>query len=451
MHDGTLALSRIEANGIRVDEKYIDSKMQELQTEISTLKSELQGTKIWRGWSKRYGSKANLTSGEQLGVVLFEMMGLEGGERLPSGKWSTDGEALAKIDHPFVKKWSSISSRVKLRNTFLAGIKEETVDGFLHPVFNLHITRTFRSSSDSPNFQNFPVRIPWMAETIRSAFIPRHPSRRILEIDFGGIEVKVAACYHKDPTMIRYIKDPTKDMHADMAAECFKCRPDQVSKQMRYCGKNMFVFPQFYGDYFLNNAVQLWRAIDTFTLDVEGIPARQWLEKKGITELGSTDPEDRAGKGTFIHHLSQVEKNFWQVRFAVYAAWKKKWYDRYLRTGGFNTLTGFALEGVYSRNDVINYPVQGSAFHCLLWSLIQLQKWLNKNKMSTVIIGQIHDSLVLDVHRRELDDVLEMAEYIMTKALLEAWDWIIVPMEVEAEVTEPGASWFTKKKVKKGE
>src|SRR5690606_20675796 len=102
------------------------------------------------------------------------------------------------------------------------------------------------NSSDSPNFQNLPIRNPKMAKIIRSAFIPRSDRHVLVEIDYSGIEVRVAACYHKDPVMIEYINDPTKDMHRDMAAQCYLAPPEQVSKQMRYCGKNMYVFPQFY-------------------------------------------------------------------------------------------------------------------------------------------------------------------------------------------------------------
>ena len=110
-------------------------------------------------------------------------------------------------------------------------------------------------------------------------------------------------------------------------------------------------------------------------------------------------------------------------------------------------LTGFRVDGIYGRNDVINYPVQGAAFHCLLWCLIQLQRWLNAAGMKSLIVGQIHDSIVLDVTDDEAKEVLAKAHEIMTEDLPKHYSWIIVPMEVEAEMTPLGGSWFTKEKV----
>ena len=283
-----------------------------------------------------------------------------------------------------------------------------------------------------------------MGEIIRRCFIPRK-NHHIVEIDYSGIEVRIAACYHKDPAMISYIKDPSKDMHRDMAGECFMVKPENVSKGLRYCGKNMFVFPQFYGDYYLNCAKTLWDSIDKMNHEVNGVPMKEHLKSKGIKSLGACDPKERPLPGTFEHHLRNVENDFWGKRFKTYSRWKKNWWEKYQREGGFSTLTGFRIDGVFSRNDVINYPVQGSAFHCLLWSLIRLNKWLNKNKMKTLIVGQIHDSIVADVHTDELDSYLSKAKTIMTQTLPEEWKWIEVPLEVEAEITPINGTWYEKK------
>ena len=165
---------------------------------------------------------------------------------------------------------------------------------------------------------------------------------------------------------------------------------------MRYCGKNMFVFPQFYGDFYINNARAMWEAIDAMGHEVDGVPLKQYLKRKNILRLGACDAKQQPANGTFEKHIKKVEMDFWQKRFKVYNQWKRKWWDKYLENGGFPTLTGFRIDGVMGRNDVINYPVQGSAFHCLLWSLIQLNRWLRKNKMRSKIVGQIHDSIVAD-------------------------------------------------------
>lgn len=110
-------------------------------------------------------------------------------------------------------------------------------------------------------------------------------------------------------------------------------------------------------------------------------------------------------------------------------------------------MTGFRLDGVYRRNEVLNYPIQGSAFHCLLWSLIEIQKELDRQRMKTLLVGQIHDSILGDSPPEELDDFLSLSEEVMTKRLLKEWKWINVPLKVEAEVSGVDESWFNKKVV----
>jgi len=102
--------------------------------------------------------------------------------------------------------------------------------------------------------------------------------------------------------------------------------------------------------------------------------------------------------------------------------------------------------GVYRRNEVINLPVQGSAFHCLLWSVIRLHRWLNQQKMESLIVGQIHDSMLLDMVVDEFQTVLHQAQTIMTEEVRAYWPWIITPLEIEIEVGE--RNWYEKKEIK---
>jgi DNA polymerase-1 len=333
--------------------------------------------------------------------------------------------------------------------TSLKGIKREVdPNGRLHPAFNLHLVTTYRSSSDSPNFQNIPIRDPELGKLVRRCFIPSR-GNRLVEIDYGGIEVKVAACYHKDPMMIRYLNNPEMDMHRDMAAQCYKLPKEEVDKLVRYCGKNMFVFPEFYGSYYVDCARHLWQAIQQMSLKtVSGVPLDKWLRRKGIDRLGHCNPELEPEHGTFELHIKEVEKNFWNNRFPVYRDWKKKWWGSYCDKGYYKTLTGFICSGVMNRKEVINYPVQGSAFHCLLWSLIRLQEFIEREGLETMLVGQIHDSIIADVPPSEFDYFIENAKRIMTKKITKHWKWINVPLEVEADACEVGETWFDKKPVK---
>lgn len=458
LHYGSLALAEVEANGMHVDPERLHASIAECDDRAKQLTSEIKDDPLFVPWQRRFGSKTKITAGQQIGWVLFNHLGIDG-RKTESGQWSTKSEDLAKIDHPLAKTYTKLQNIIKLRNTFLMGIKNETIDNLLRGSFSLNIARTYRSSTSDPNLQNFPIRSGESARIIRSAFTPRRKGWYIVEIDYSGIEVKVAACYHKDPTMIEYICDDTKDMHRDMAAACYKLKPADISKDARYCAKNMFVFPQFYGSYYLSCAKDLWEAMSKFDLraspinkkdDPEGFEAatkmRKWLRKQGIDKLGACNPDEKPVQGTFEYHLQKVEQHFWNERFPIYKKWKQTWYNRYCERGYFNTLTGFKIDSYCQRNDVINYPVQGSAFHCLLWSLIQLQKELRRQKFQSMITCQIHDSIIAEVPEEELESYIRLAKEIMTERLLEHWKWIIVPITVEVEGSN--ISWYDKKEIK---
>ena len=448
LQEGAIALAEVEANGIRIDVPYLETAKAGLDEQIRKLRAELATHKVWGIWRKRFGGKANLTSHDQLAAVLYQEMGYPITDYTDSGAPSTDAESLQKIDNPFCQKLARLLRYDKASGTFLKGIAKETVDGRLHPFFNLHTVQTYRSSSESPNFQNFPVRDKEIADIIRRCFIAS-PGCILTENDFKGVEVGVSACYHKDENFISYITTPGKDMHRDMAAQIYCLRTADVSKEARYGAKNKFVFPQFYGDYYLACAKNLWEWIDKGKLTTpKGLPLKDHLLEKGIHELGACDPEQSPEPGTFEAHLQAVESDFWDNRFRGYGRWRKKWYADYLEKGYFDIYTGFRVYGNFRRNQVVNYPVQGSAFHCLLWTLIQVNKALRRYHMKSKVVGQIHDSLIGDVRETELRDYLEIVEHVVTVLLRKRYPWLIVPLEVEYEICKPGAPWSEKKEMK---
>ena len=147
---------------------------------------------------------------------------------------------------------------------------------------------------------------------------------------------------------------------------------------------------------------------------------------------------------TFENHLKIIEKDFWENRFPDYADWKDRWWRTYKKYGYFDTLTGFRCSGIMVKNDVTNYPAQGSAFHCLLWTLIQLDKVMTQQGWDSRIIGQIHDSCIIDVNPRELNHIVKVANRIATVDLPNHWKWIVVPMNVELEISSVDHSWAEK-------
>lgn len=447
LHEGVQALSIVEGNGIKVDVDYLKQTIVSISEKIKALEADYKEHDVFRQWKKRYGEKMKLSSREQLGNVLFKVMEYPVYAYTDTNRYSTDEAALNSVDDPFVNAYLEVERLKKARGTYLRGIAREVgPDGFLHPSFNLHTVVTYRSSSDRPNFQNIPIRNPQIAELVRRAFLPRAANRHLVEIDYGGVEVKVAACYTEDPQLLKYIKDPTTDMHRDMGMQCYCLSPKQMTSSARKAAKSKFVFPEFYGNIYTACAKDLWKGIDEFGLVMpDGTSMKKHLAKKGWKKLGACDPKHSPRPHTFEKHIQLVEKDFWGKRFKVYAQWKQDWWQAYKKKGWFDTLTGFRIHGLYKHNEVVNYPIQGSAFHCLLWSLIRLvKKELRNHGFKSIIVGQIHDSIVADVHHKELKPFLRLCQEVMVDQLTKAWPWIIVPMEVDFEVAPEGKSWFEK-------
>jgi len=426
LHEGVLALADIEENGMCIDIEYCKKQQNHLARRIKHLEKKLLKDKTVKKWKKKYGSQFNFDSDTQMA----KMFNVD----------SAKQEVMEQIGDPIIDTLILRKRLSKARNTYVANYIREAVDGMLHPFFHLHTTRSIRSSCSNINFQNQPVRIELIKKIVRRAVIPR-PGNIIGEIDYSGQEVKVATCNHKDPEMIKELNDPSRDMHRDMAMMCYKVPKDLMTSKIRYCGKNKFVFPQFYGDYYVHNATDLWNAITTLNLELKnGIPLHKHLKSN---KLGTYSK--------FESHIKKVEKYFWEDKFSVYADWKQQIWDDYCDTGQVFLYSGFVCSGYMERNKVINMPIQGPAFHCLLWSLIKINKWLKETGKQTKVIGQIHDSIVLDIYPPELNEVIEKCRKIMTEDIVTHWPWLIVQLKIDVELTPVDGSWYLKEEVKRAD
>lgn len=432
--EGADAFADVEQNGMKIDVEYLDRILNDTEKKIRQLEVSLRSDEVFDTWQRHFGEKADLGSRTQLGTVIFDLLKVPCVRRTKTGRPATDAEAFEDVDYPFVKRYVDCEKLKKARGTFLMGIKNEVdSEGFLHPFLNLHLASTYRSSSDSPNLQNQPIRDPRQAKLIRRSFIPRSDDHVLLETDYSALEFRGAANFWHDPAMVSYASDPALDIHRDMAAECFNLTKDQVSKPARSTAKNAFVFPVLYGSTYRNCSKNLWSQIHRQELSTAaGVGLYEHLRSKGIHD-----------QKAFELHIKGVEDRF-NKRFPHWSSEKDVWWDLYLKRGWFPLSTGFVCHGVFSYNNLMNTPIQGPSFHCLLWSLIQINKWLKKYKMRSKIIVQIHDSILMDVHRKELDDVLIKVEEVMTRDVRKHWDWIVTPLAVETEWSE--TNWFEKKK-----
>ena len=447
LHDGILAISKAEQQGIRVDMEYVEAKKIGLTRKIDRLEDEFKSTNFFKHWQHTSRGKVNIHSNEQLAHYIYDIKKIKVESETDSGQGSTNEEALLNLNIPELNLLLEVRKLKKIRDTYLDAFAREQVNGYIHPFFNLHIVRTYRSSSDSPNFQNIPKRDETAMQIVRRALFPR-PGHQLIEVDYSGIEVRVAACYHKDETMLKYLRSDY-DMHGDMAAQIFLLDKYEKSKHytLRQAAKNGFVFPEFYGDYYGNCAPSLacswgklpngkWNRGEGIEIDTSNYTLGDHLIAKGISSLSQ-----------FENHIKKIEADFWGRRFADYANWKDTWYRLYQKYGYIDLLTGFRCSGIMGKNDSINYPVQGAAFHCLLWSFIEVSKALEAGGFDSKLIGQIHDSMILDILPSELEDVKKVIRKITTEDLMNAWKWLIVPMDVDIEACPIDASWAEKSKI----
>jgi DNA polymerase I len=442
--EGQVAFSRIECAGLKIDRPYLEKAISSTETRILELENRLQTSKEHQIWAKHFGNKMNLRSRQQLGKVLF---GLCGHKRNPFMGLSNDVAAFEHLKSPFMSAYHEVERLKKALKTNLHGILRELDDrNYIHPFFNL-LAESYRSTSQSPNFQNQPIRNKEIAKIVRSSVICP-PGYEIHEYDYGTQEVRMAYFYCLDPKLLYDIIHG--DMHRDRAKELFLLTDEEMGpndgngRQTRYVGKNGFVFAEFYGSYYIQRAPALWDYISILDLKTTaGLSLHQHLASKGIKTLGKCDPELDPEPGTFEHHVREVERKMWKEVYVIYDAWKTKWWDDYQRNGGINTLTGFKMEGVFKKNQILCDPIQGSAFHCLLWSIIEIQKELIRRKMKSRIICQVHDSMNWYVWKPERDDVIKLVLDVAVGRVAKHWPWITTPLSVDLEVSE--TNWFEKK------
>ena len=440
LHSGQLCMEKLEEDGIRIDVDYLDGAMRRTRRKITAMKVGMQESKVADIWRKTYGTRMNWSSREQLGTILFKKMGYTPTGETPGGRPKVDINSLSHVDDPFVVGYLKLEKLEKAYGTYLRGIRREVVDGYVHCFFNLHLVSSYRSSSNSPNLQNQPKRDEATRKLIRRCFVAR-PGRMLVELDFSGNEVKCAAAYHKDPRMLEYLNNPKSDMHRDLACMLFKLPEKEVSKEIRFYAKNGFTFAEFYGSAWFLCAPVLWDVASKLTT-VGGKNLLQHLNERGFYKLGNSNPKDGPAAGSFEENVHRVEKDMWERRFRIYAQWKKDWYEDYQKRGWFKTLTGFICQGYLRRNQVINLPVQGSAFHFLLKALIQIvMKELPRRRMKSRVVAQVHDSLLVDVVPEEYDELVGLCHHVMTEMLPRFYSWINTPMAIEVEAGPVDGSW----------
>lgn len=423
LHDGLLVLCEMHHNGIKMDVKFYKKQRKKLQNKLDKLYTKLYKFKEIKEFIARSKSHTfNPASPQDLNTLLFKQMGLKSIKKTAHDEDSTDEEVLNKIGIPLTSVIVKIRKLEKMISTYIDGFLKHTYDGRMHPLFSLALARSYRSSSRSPNFQNVPKRDEEGKKITRGGMVPS-PGCVLIEADFSGAEIATSCCYHRDPTFINYQTSGKADMHTDAAANIWDA-DGLITKPIRQNTKAGFVFSQFYGSYYVSCAKQMWEEMREQTLS-NGMKLIDHAINKGFGSYKE-----------FENRVKKFEDKFWNEWFPVYTKWKKDVVANYEKTGKVTTFFGFTFRGVMNRKQCTNYPIQGTSFHLLLYTLAKVHKAMKKAKMKAKLIGQIHDSIIADVPLPELDKFKSIVGKIV-RGLKEKLKWMCVPMDIDCEVSKP--------------
>jgi len=440
---GLKTLATLQENGIPLNRKYYEDMNVELEQRINTMKEALHNFPEAQQFLKERRRPINFNSSADLADLFFNVLKLPKGKLTAGGNACVDAEVLASLNTPIAKEKTKISKLEKIKGTYLGQfLREIEDDNKLHPFFDLHTVATYRGSSSSPNFQNIPVRDTEAMNITRGGIVPSF-GNQLVDWDYGSMEVRIIACITQDPVLIKYIEDPTSDMHRDQAMDWFAFTKDEwaaidkkEAKNIRFVAKNSMVFALFYGSYYRSIARGIFPQLKE--MKVGEINIYEHLRRKGVIKSMSTAQED------FENHTKRTEQRFWN-RFKAVKAWQEKAFKSYLEKGYIEQMFGFRCHGWLTRNDICNYPVQGTAFHCLIWAITNLEQRMLDERMKSMLIGQIHDCCLGDIHPDEHMSWCNMSKLIATKEIREQHPWIIVPLDIEFERSEIDEPWSKKK------
>lgn len=437
---GMDTLARVQAEGIPFDVSRIDVLSTKLQEKSAIIEKRIQEcTEVAKWKSLNPGKVFNPQSPKQVGDILYRILKI----KPPFGKEDCGKATLEIIGTPFCTDILELKKLAKIKDAFLYGYQREAVWDeekgmhLIRPFFNLSTgaggdgdagPKTYRSSADSPNFQNIPKRDKEMKKLLRSLFIAP-PGYRFMELDYKSLEVMVSASYHHDPNMIRYLQDPASDMHRDTACDMYIRKPEELTKEERNSIKSGYVFSSFYGAAYKSCALNMWNNMPSYT--------KEHLEKDcGI------DTYDK-----WEEHVRKGDDIFWNKRFAVYNKWRQKEWERYQTYGYVEGFTGFRCHGPMRYTEVANRCIQGSSFHCLLWALIRDVNSIMRENLQSRIIGQIHDAIIGLVKEGEEDAFTSIIYKNGVERVSQEYAWISVPLVIEVEASAVGGVWSEMKDV----
>lgn len=391
-------LAAIEKEGVRIDIDFLKNYSTELA---------LQSDDIQKQIYVYAGGEFNISSPQQVGKILFDVLKLvDKPKTTKTGQYQTDEETLMEIsgEHEIVRKILDYRQLQKLKSTYVDALPEmmNPISKRVHTSFNQAVAATGRLSSNNPNLQNIPIRTE-LGKEVRKAFIPRDENHVLLSADYSQIELRIIAHASKDEGMMEAFHQ-NLDIHTATAARVFGVQLEEVDKEMRRRAKTVN-FGIIYG-------------ISAF-----GLSQRIGIPRKEAKEI----IDNYFIKFPGIKNYMDSTIAFAQEHGYVETIMGRRRYIRDINSRNAN-VRGFA------ERNAINAPIQGSAADMIKLAMIHIHDWLKNSDLKTKMILQVHDELLFDVPKNEIEKVTSHIKQLMVNAMK-----LDVPVEVESGV---GANWL---------
>ncbi len=434
-HRSLDSLTQMHINGLSMDSSFYEDQQATMRKKVAVLDATLDAH--FAEHNVQTGVDLSYTSNDDLKTYFFDHLGLTPTAKTKTGQPSMTAEALGKIDNPIAQTIIERRKMEKLNTTYIAGLRQETHDGILRPLFSLSTVSSYRSSSQRPNGQNWPTRDKFSKQTIRGGMRPR-PGYCLYAIDYSGAEIGTAQIITQDQGLLHFLTVPGSDMHRTSTAHVFMLEEEQVSDLLRKDAKSC-LFGAFYGSAFRSLAEVAWEYIGKHTLD-NGTTLVDHLSSNGISNLSA-----------FTDHMKEYEKWLWEELFPQYGQWKKDIVKEYKRNGYLTNPFGFRFTDVMNERQCSNFPIQSTSFMALMWVINYVQVQLVSRGMRSRTVLQIHDELVSEVPYEELQTYHDLF-YEGIDKLNNTYDWITLDYTADGKITalyEDGGNLVEMEKVNK--
>jgi DNA polymerase-1 len=391
-------LADMELEGINLDKDFLKKLSVELDKDIKRLETEIYN---------EAGEEFNIGSPKQLGDILFEKLKLiDKPKKTKTGQYSTAEDVLSYLakDHKIIRDVLEYRGLAKLKSTYVDALPEqvEPSTGRVHTDYMQTVAATGRLSSNNPNLQNIPIRTE-RGRQVRKAFIPRDKDHVLLAADYSQIELRIIAALSEEENMIQAFKNG-EDIHASTAAKVFNVPLDEVTREQRGNAKTVN-FGIIYG-------------VSAFGLSNQ-------------TDLSRTEAKEliETYYRTYPKLRDYIDE---QIHFAREHGYVQTVLGRRRYLNGING-SNAVVRGAAERN-AVNAPIQGSAADIIKIAMIQIHKKLSEGNFKSKMLLQVHDELVFDAYKPELEKLKEMIRTEMEGAYK-----LAVPLVVDIGV---GNDWL---------